>query len=342
MPIDVAQDGNLFPREDLLEAVASSDWRDQPVPVAAWAIAALGVAALAAGLPVATTVLTGPTELAASSPSAIFRPVHALAESLGRAGLGIEAAFFLLAAVGHGLCLPALGLALRAAGFGGRLAFVAALGAAAAPLLVLHGRLPSDAPYLALGSILLFLAVAAPADDGSVGRRGKALRAALTALLALALGATAATGALFGRPGDVALFDVALAGGALWIVAPLAWMREDEESPPPRWLLAWTALALAFGLAGLPGAHVALAALAPLAALFANVLARRARPDGALRLALAAVAIQVACAAAAIALLPASTTSFAATSAGATRPGDVVLVEDDDSTVAFLLRRRLG
>ena len=34
-PLDIAQDGNLFPREDLLEAVADSDWRDRPVPIAA-------------------------------------------------------------------------------------------------------------------------------------------------------------------------------------------------------------------------------------------------------------------------------------------------------------------
>ncbi|MEM1449552.1 MAG: hypothetical protein AAGI22_10575 [Planctomycetota bacterium] len=333
MPIDIAQDGNLFPREDLLEAVASSDWRDQRVPAVAWIVASLGVAALAAGMPVAATVLTGPTEFAASSPSAITRPVHALAETLGRAGLGIEAAFFLLAAIGHGLCLPALGLALRAAGFSGRLAFVSALVASAAPLLVVHGRLPSDAPFLALGAILLFVAVMAPADEGPAGRRGRTFRMLLAGFVALTVGAPASTAPLFGRIGDAAL-----AGGVLWFVAPLAWVREAEEEPPPRWLAAWVVLAFAAGLASV----VALAALAPLAALFANVLARRARPDGALRLALGALGLQVACAAAAIALLPPSTTSFATTSAGATKPGDVVFVDDDTSTDAFLLRRRLG
>ena len=50
---DIANDGNLFPREDLLEAVARSDWRDREVPAIAWILTGVGLSLLAAGLPVA-------------------------------------------------------------------------------------------------------------------------------------------------------------------------------------------------------------------------------------------------------------------------------------------------
>ena len=41
-PLDIGQDGELFPREELLNAVAGADWRDLPMRLVAWLAVAAG------------------------------------------------------------------------------------------------------------------------------------------------------------------------------------------------------------------------------------------------------------------------------------------------------------
>lgn len=378
-PLDIAQDGNLFPREDLLEAVAESDWRDRSVPIAAWVLTSIGLAALAAGMPIARFVLMGPTEVAAAGDAPWLHPVHALAAAAGRAGLGIEAAFFLLSALAFGLSFAAIGLALRASGFTGRLAFVSALVAVASPLLCLHARLPSDAPFAVLAGAIVFAAIAAPSDPGKSGDRGYALR--LTGALAVALVvhpsasvlflpvafAAGSRGPLWVAPAFVvtlvitrasgsdfmgtyagadAIFggwsDVLLAGSAAWLAVAMGWVREAEETPPPRWLAVWIGVVLALPLITSRSSTAALAALPAIAVFVGDALARRARPDGALRWAATLLVAQVTVTLAVASFLPTNTESFAATGAGETREGDRVWSDDLGTTTTYLLQRRLG
>ncbi len=339
-PFDIANDGNLFPREDLLEAVARSDWRDREVPVAAWLLTGAGIALLAAGTPIANILIRSTTEFAADAAGPLA-PFHAALAAIGRAGVGIEAAAFLVSALAVGATVPALGLALKAAGFHGRVAFAAALIAVMSPLLLMHGRLPSDGPVIALGSTLLLASVAAPRDAGLSGRKGYLIRIAVVACLLLAAcGWSRAAAALddeaiFGRGVDLLL----LAGAAL-VVIPLSWFRQEEEAPPPRWLVLW--LAVSAALAALAGAQAGAALVPALAVLVANALARRARPDGALRWAGLLAGGQLALTAVAIPLAPADTSLFAASGRGEVEAGDTVIVQDLASDEAYLLRRRLG
>ena len=134
--------------------------------------------------------------------------------------------------------------------------------------------------------------------------------------------------------------DLLLLGGAALIIVPLSWFRQQEEAPPPRWLVLW--LAVSAALAVLAGAQAGAALVPALAVLVANALARRARPDGALRWAGMLVGGQLTLAAVAISLAPADTTFFAALSHGEVQAGDTVIVEDLTSDEAYLLRRRLG
>jgi len=339
-PLDIANDGNLFPREDLLEAVARSDWRDREVPAAAWVLTGAGISLLAAGTPLAEILIRSTTEFAADSASPLA-PFHAALAAIGRSGIGIEAAAFLASALALGATLPAVGLALKAAGFNGRVAFVSALIAVLSPLLLMHGRLPSDGPLVALSSALLLAAIAAPHDGGRSGRRGYRIRLAVAAAGLLALcGMSRATAA----PDAEVIFgtwvDLALLGGAALLVVPLGWLRQEEEAPPPPWLVAWLAASVALAL--IAGAQAGATLVPALALLTANALSRRARPDGALRWAAALAAAQVTLAVMAVRLAPADTTYFAATSAGEFEAGDIAVVEDLDSDEAYLLQRRLG
>ena len=337
---DIANDGNLFPREDLLEAVARSDWRDREVPTKAWLMTGIGISLVAAGTPIADVLIRSTTEFAATSAGPLA-PLHASLAAVGRSGVGIEAAAFLMSAVALGATLPALGLALRAAGFSGRVAFTSALLALMSPLLLMHGRLPSDGTVVALGSTLLLAAIAAPRDAGRSGRTGHMVRVGLAAGVLLALcgmsraAAVQVNEVIFGRWVDFAL----LGGGAL-LVVPLGWARQEEEAPPPFWLVAW--LVLSAVVAVLAGAQAGAALVPGLAILIANALARRARPDGALRWAAVLGAVQAGLIVATIAWAPADTDSFAATGAGGVEVGDTVVVEDLNTDDAYLIRRRLG
>ena len=115
-PLDIAQDGELFPREELLDAVAGADWRDLPVRLVAWLAVAAGAGLALAGFPEQFDLLKGPTSFAASGDGVAAHPLHLLAHAIGRAGVGIEAAFFGLSALGVGAAFLALGAALRAVG----------------------------------------------------------------------------------------------------------------------------------------------------------------------------------------------------------------------------------
>ncbi|MEL6429705.1 MAG: hypothetical protein AAFP22_15580 [Planctomycetota bacterium] len=187
---DPAQDGNLFPREDLLEAVAESDWRDRPAPWYAWALLALGLVALCLGLPLERVVHVAETETAAGLQGfrALSAPLLIAVKRIGQGtGIGIEATLFFTSALGAGLAFLLTGAALRAFGFRGRVAIVCALAAALCPLCVVASRLPSAATATAAGSALLLAACAAPFDPGARGARGLALRVGLAYLFATSL-----------------------------------------------------------------------------------------------------------------------------------------------------------
>ncbi|MEM8714119.1 MAG: hypothetical protein AAGG01_24505, partial [Planctomycetota bacterium] len=174
--MDIAQDGNLFPREDILEAVAQSDWRDQPVHLGAWVLGGLGLSVMALGAPVLEPIAMGATRHAAEGGALWLEPLHALARFVGTSGVGIETAWYWLSALSLGLAFPTLGAALRTLGVGARLAFVVALLAVICPLLWTHGRLPSDFGWGVFGSALALLLVCAPSDPGPMGERGYGMR----------------------------------------------------------------------------------------------------------------------------------------------------------------------
>ena len=185
--MDIAQDGNLFPREDILEAVAQSDWRDQDVPIGAWALTAVGLAALALGTPILAPLAMEPTEFAAAGERLWAHPLHAVARTIGRAGLGIESAWYLISALFLGLSLPALGGALCLLGVGARLALVTSLVTLLTPITLGHVQLPSDFTAGVFGASVVLGLCCAPSDPGHSGERGYGLRLAAALVLATAL-----------------------------------------------------------------------------------------------------------------------------------------------------------
>ena len=284
--LDIAQDGHLFPRQEVTRevarAIASEDWRDRPVPFVAWALAALGVTLVALGLPIERVLVTAPTEFAAEgSRLGAQSPLHALARALGATGIGIEAAFFALSATAFGASLLALGAVLRSVGLGGRLGFVCALIALASPLVVHHARLPSTVTFAVLGSSLVMWALVdrrrASVTRVAIGLVGAWLLAAST------FGAGAAQDPFGGIDGLPAL-------GALWAALPLTYfVRSAEESLPPVWLMAWCVASLVCAVAcDVPGG----AAVPAFAVLLAGALIRFARAEVAGRVAAGTLAIQ--------------------------------------------------
>lgn len=274
-PLDIAQDGELFPREELLDAVAGADWRDLPVRIVAWLAVAAGGALALAGFPEQFDLLQGPTSFAASNEGLAAHPLHLVARVIGRAGVGIEATMFGLSALGVGAAFLAVGAALRAFGMGGRTAFATALLACGSLALISQGRLPSTYSWGVAASALLLAAIAAPSDGAA---RGYGTRVALAWLLATwvspatALLLPACALAITERAGKeraaglaplwiaalVALPVAALAcraagtnefqfagighlGGLLGLIAVglSASGRDPEESGAPRWLHTW-------------------------------------------------------------------------------------------------------
>ena len=274
-PLDIAQDGELFPREELLDAVAGADWRDLPVRLVAWLAVAAGAGLALAGFPEQFDLLKGPTSFAASGDGVAAHPLHLLAHAIGRAGVGIEAAFFGLSALGVGAAFLAIGAALRAFGIGGRTAFVTALLACGSLALIVHGRLPATYSWGVAASALLLAAIAAPSDGAA---RGYGTRVALAWLVATSVSPAAAlllpacALAITDRAGaertaglaplwiavvfalplavlasrapdahELRLAGIGHLGGVLGLaaVALSSSGRDPEESGAPRWLHLW-------------------------------------------------------------------------------------------------------
>lgn len=379
--MDIAQDGNLFPREDILEAVAQSDWRDQPVPAAAWWLTAVGLVTLALGMPALQPLAMQPTASAGAGEGLALHPLHALSAWTGGLGIGIESTWYILSALFWGLSLPLLGGALRVMGIGPRLALVTSLLALLTPVTVLHGRLPSDFTAGVFGSILVLAMAFAPSDPGRAGHRGYGVRLALAlgvavllhplnfalmlplllaararggitsmvpVVLASFLGAMVAPSVGWASAGEVLRrWDVAVGLGALLTPAVLAWASSREESPPPLWLTVWFVLGIggSIYLALVDSGPCAPMLIPASAALVASVLARFARPDNSFRVAAVVALVQ----ALLIMGLPWLQTSTRAGGLAAARPdlfraGDHLHVTDQQSKTqaAYLVRRRFG
>lgn len=369
--MDIAQDGNLFPREDILEAVAQSDWRDQPVPAGAWCLTAVGLVVIALGMPVLAPLAMEPTTFAAAEPRPWLNPLHGLAALGGRLGIGIESTWYLISALCLGASLPLLGGALRILGIGPRLALVTGFLTMLSPVVLLHGRLPSDFTAGVLGSCLALAFAFAPSDTGAAGSRGYGVRLGLALLVAVLfhpLNGLLAVPLLFAakaRGGRIALIPVVIASvfacaalpnltaasagqvlrgmdfyvglGPLVLCLPLAWSGAREESPPPFWLTAWLAvgavasIGTAFEAAGTTGPAAPM--LIPVvAALVASTLSRFARPDNTFRAA-AAIAAGTAGLIAASPWLssPTEHRGLAEAAPSLFQPGDVVFVDNESS-----------
>ncbi len=380
--MDIAQDGNLFPREDILEAVAQSDWRDQAVPMGAWGLTALGLSVLALGTPTLAPLAMEPTEFAAAGERLWAHPLHGLARVLGRAGLGIESAWYLISALFLGLSLPALGGALRVLGIGARLALVVSLVTLLAPITLAHGQLPSDFTAGVFGASIVLGLCCAPSDPGHAGSRGYGVRLGVSLLVAtmlhplnaalipaLVLAARSRGGARALAPLLVASalaaalgIDVLrtsagpvfppmlgaslLAFGGLFVLSGLAWSVEKEESPPPLWLtVQWvSAGVLSVVMAYLGGPMLPMLGVAS-AALAGAVLARFARPDNAFRaLGVALVAQLILLGALNLWQPSMGTAGLSKAQPSLFQSGDTVYAADSElgSPAAYIIRRRFG
>lgn len=301
-PLDIAQDGHLFPRQELASAVAAADWRDRPVPAMAWLAVTLGLALVWLGLPVQHGIARQDVEFAealAGAESPWLHPVHALCAATG----AVERSFFLVAALAAGAAVLAWRRLLAAFGMGERLAFVTTCLAAASPLACAAARLPTTVALdlVAIPFVLSRLAAPSGTDDSRAAadlRAGAALLlatwatrgavlaapAVLVAALPLrgrnpgeligpmALVAAAITLALL-APGPVRAAApvggaAALAPGALLVAAVLGLRAAHGEAGPPRWLVVHTvgasALLWAPGWSGAAAAALVAGAL-PLA-----------------------------------------------------------------------------
>ena len=139
--LDIAQDGDLFPRDRIAEAVADADWRERRLPWAALAALALGVTLLVWATPVARPLVAQDVVATLDAATRVTEPVGGLARWLSREARGPEAAWSWIQGVAAGSALVLLvGMARRIVG--PRLALAAGLAAALAPLYVIGTRLP--------------------------------------------------------------------------------------------------------------------------------------------------------------------------------------------------------
>ncbi len=342
--MDIAQDGNLFPREDILEAVAQSDWRDQPVPAAAWWLTAVGLVTLALGMPALQPLAMQPTASAGAGEGLALHPLHALSAWIGGLGIGIESTWYILSALFWGLSLPLLGGALRVMGIGPRLAL-----APSDPGRAGH-RGYGVRLALALGVAVLLhplnFALMLPLLLAARARGG--ITSMVPVVLASFLGAMVAPSVGWASAGEVLRrWDVAVGLGALLTPAVLAWASSREESPPPLWLTVWFVLGIggSIYLALVDSGPCAPMLIPASAALVASVLARFARPDNSFRVAAVVALVQ----ALLIMGLPWLQTPTRAGGLAAARPdlfraGDHLHVTGQQSKTqaAYLVRRRFG
>ncbi len=140
-PLDIAQDGDLFPRDRIAEAVADADWRERELPWAALAALALGVTLLVWATPVARPLVAQDVVATLDAAVRVTEPVGGLARWLSRETRGAEAAWSWIQGAAAGSALVLLVWMARRI-VGPRLALAAGLAAALAPLFVIGARLP--------------------------------------------------------------------------------------------------------------------------------------------------------------------------------------------------------
>jgi len=173
-PLDIAQDGGLFPREALLAAVAEADWRDRSAPGAAVVCMALGLGVLALATPILRPLFPAEVAWTASGGGALHLP-HLLAGLLARTSLGAERAWYVVAALGAACALPLLFALTRMLAVGPRLALVVALSVATLPASVLGAELPVAYGFGVAASALVLAALLSRIDTratyGSYVRR---------------------------------------------------------------------------------------------------------------------------------------------------------------------------
>jgi hypothetical protein len=162
-PLDIANDGGLFPRETLLAAVAEADWRDRSAPGAALVCLALGLALLALATPLLRPSFPVEVAWTASEGGALHLP-HLLASLLARTSLGPERAWYVVAALGAGCALPVLVAATRMLAVGPRLALVVALVVATLPGSVIGAQLPVAYGFGVAASALVLAALLSRID----------------------------------------------------------------------------------------------------------------------------------------------------------------------------------
>ncbi|MEZ6015199.1 MAG: hypothetical protein R3F49_08805 [Planctomycetota bacterium] len=158
--LDVAQDGGLFPREELLQAVAAADWRDRPAPLLAVTALAVGLGLLALATPIARPLAPVDVAWTAAGGSPWLHLPHALAHALSRgwSGFSVEQAWFAASALGLTLGFLALYGAARALRVGPLLALAAAASAAIAPACFMAAELPRADGFGVAGACLMLIA----------------------------------------------------------------------------------------------------------------------------------------------------------------------------------------
>ena len=256
--LDIAQDGGLFPRDRIAEAVADADWRERNVPGAALFMLALGVTLLAWATPVRQPLLAHDVVGALAANARASDPSWAVARWLSGPSGGPEAAWSWINGGAAGLLLALL-VWLNARIVGRRLALAAALAVAAAPLFLIGARLPCRA--LVEGAAAAWLLGRAFECSGAA-RSGRALRSNIGAGAAVAAAWVAGS------------LEVAALAGVLLAVGPPG-LRAERS---PRGALAFGALVAVVWTIWRRNAAVlafdpVLATLAPPAAAFAAACA---------------------------------------------------------------------
>jgi len=163
-PLDIANDGGLFPREALLAAVAEADWRDRSAPVVAIVCLSLGLALLALATPILRPLFPVEVAWTTSGGGPLHLP-HLLAGLLARTSLGAERAWYVVAALGAACALPMLYALTRMLAIGPRLALVVGLVVATLPASVLGAELPVAYGFGVAASALVLVALMSRIDE---------------------------------------------------------------------------------------------------------------------------------------------------------------------------------
>jgi len=154
--LDVAQDGHLFPRTEVLDAVARADWRERPVRLIALVCLAAGLVLLALALPIARPMSALDVAWTAGQRAPWLHAPHLLAWVFTRLGSTPEQAWYSVSALGSAAAVPFTYLVARELRVGPLLAGTVAALAAVQPMALLASTLPSAYGFgVAAGSALL-------------------------------------------------------------------------------------------------------------------------------------------------------------------------------------------